>query len=91
MVANPKIAESYHRATLSFVHTEFDTAETFADIARSSKDATKTERNRKNARKGYDTALRFLATIVVGPDEMPGVQQRLDEVRGKLRALGETF
>ena len=91
MAVHPKATHSYQLATLSFIHTELETAETFADIALLSEDAAKTERNRKNARIGYDTALRFLATLSAGRDENRHLQQKLANVRSKLRVLGETF
>ena len=61
------------------------------DIALESDDSEKVARNRLNARKGYDTARRFLNAITLTPDEERLVQGKLDCVGSKVVELGESL
>jgi hypothetical protein len=87
--ANP--TERFHDATWSFINTELETAETFADIALESDDSEKVARNKGNTRKGYDTARRFLNAITLTPDEERLMQEKLDCLGSKLLELGESL
>ena len=92
--AHPNFLESVETAkakTVDFVRIELDTAETFADIALGASDEDKKERNRRNARKGFDTALHFLATVAPTPEEQEVITARIASVKSKLEKLGEKF
>jgi len=85
-----EIAERFRSTTLSFILSELEVADTFAQIALETDDRERALRNRQNARKGYDTALHFLATINVAPDERTQIEERLDPLKEKLLELGES-
>lgn len=83
--------EKFRSATLGFIHTELETAETFADLALQSDDAAKISRTRANARKGYEEARRFLAAISLTPQEEKTIASKMKTVESKLLELGETL
>ena len=83
--------ESQQVAGGQFLLVEIDTGKTFAHIAQST-GSTKSEkfvRNLKNARKAYDTAMRFRRTTVLDVDEKVAVDAKLKELRTLLQELGE--
>lgn len=75
-----------------FIRTELETAITFASVALDSGTEQKRQRNRKNARKAYDTALRFWRDDAFGQQPAPyGLLDRLGRCRHLLLQLGETI
>lgn len=83
--------ETFRNATLGFINTELETAETFADLALQSDDVEKISRTRANARKGYDEARRFLNAISLTPEEEKTIAGKMRTVESKLLELGETL
>jgi len=79
--------EIFLDSTLNFVLSELEISETFADIALNSDAGEKISRNRQNARKGYETALRFMAAIPA--DDRHKLHEKLDSLKSKLVELGE--
>jgi len=86
MVTYEQATKSFLDSTLGFVLTELETATAFADIALMSDDVHKTLRNRLNARKAYDTALRF--TRLLPDDDSGRIADKLDPLKSKLVELG---
>jgi len=76
---------------LQFLLVEIDTGLTFARIAHAAQgsSARKFERNLKNARKAYDSALRFRRTSVLEPEQKTAVDTKLEELKTALQGLGE--
>ena len=74
--------------SVEFVKTELETGITFADLALSAKYADKLERNRANARKAHDTALKFWSKLT--PEDAAELDATLKRLRSKLRDLGES-
>jgi hypothetical protein len=74
-----------------FVKTELQTGITFADLALSAKHKDRRERNTANARKAYDTALRFMDTVSPTPEIDADLNDRLQHLRAQLEKLGETI
>jgi len=87
MVTYEQATKSFLDSTLGFVLTELETATAFADIALMSDDVHKTLRNRLNARKAYETALRFMQ--VLPEDDRARLADKLDPLKLKLVELGE--
>jgi hypothetical protein len=77
---------------VELIKVDLETAFTFATIANDADgDAQKRERNTYNARRGYDTVLRYMKTAVMGADERTAINERAGELRDLLSGLGETF
>jgi len=87
MVNYAQATKSFWDSTLSFVLTELETANAFADIALKSDDAHRASRNRLNARKAYDTALQFMRLLP--DDDLGRLADKLDPLKLKLVELGE--
>ncbi len=76
---------------LSFLMTELDVGITFAKIALESGNEDTRTRNRRNARKAYDTALHFLPKIRETQAEDKQINGKLATLKTFLQSLGETF
>jgi len=93
MPEDKRVSDSILRANqarVDFIRSDLDAALTFAQIARESRDAEKTTRNTRNARLGYDTVVRFLHRTTLSMDEQVYVDEKLDQLRLALVALGES-
>ena len=78
-------------AGFQFLLVETDTGLTFARIAQAAQrnSPRKFERNLQNARKAYDSAMRFRRTAVLEAEQKTAVDTKLDQLKIALRALGE--
>lgn len=74
---------------LSCIHTELDTAETFADMALDDFETTPTIR--EHARRGYETAGHYLRAVTISLEEREDILRRRNSLRLKLEELGEEF
>jgi hypothetical protein len=72
-----------------FLRTEIMTGLTMSKVALEADQQDKVDRNRANARKAYDTALRFLATASLTNDEAQELKTKLAQLKSALRRLGE--
>jgi hypothetical protein len=79
------------RPGLEFLFVEIRTGMTFARIARDALpfENEKAERNRGNARKAYDTVLKFRGRVKMNSAANKALDAGLDELRTSLRTLGE--
>ena len=73
---------------VEFVMTELDVAITFCEVALSTSDPAKKERNIENALKGYETALRFSPKPQQSLKNDRQFQRRLGDLKGRLHQLG---
>ncbi len=86
-----ELQRQVHNAGANFLLTEIETSLTFARAALSAGDNfEKRERNRANARKGYDTLLGFCQRYAVPPSAEQDFADKLCHLRNALRTLGET-
>ena len=76
--------------TANFLKNELQTGITFADLALTARHEDRRERNKANARKAYDTALRFMSTGSPTPKITAEMEDRLEHLRAQLKKLGET-
>lgn len=79
------------KAAEKFLQTELETSITFAEAALSAgnNNLEKRERDRANARKGYDTILRFGRKYAVQPSAAEDFADRLRHLKSALHTLGE--
>lgn len=72
-----------------FLRAELLAGMTRAKIAQNATEDSKRERNRLEARKAYNTVLRFLPSAGLSQWERLGIDSKLTELRFVLQSLGE--
>ena len=78
-------------ADIKFLRAELVTGLTLCKIAREASHEDKRERNRLNARKAYDSILRFMPKADIVSEELNDIRLRLEQLRSELRLLGEAI
>jgi len=83
--------KSFDSVGVEFVFTELQTALTFVDLALSANpsETDKIAADTKNARIGYDSALRFRERVSLSESEEARFQAEIQKLRTALRNLGE--
>ena len=76
-------------AGTDFLHAELLVGLTRAKIAERAATESKRERNRVEARKAYDSVLRFLSAAALSQEEKEQIDSTLTELKFALRSLGE--
>lgn len=85
-------AARVNRAGADFLRIDVQTALTFSGIAlQSNSDEDKRRRNRKSARRGYDTILHLLEKVQLTTGEARSMSRNMTRLKSELRELGETF
>ena len=74
--------------TSGLMGADLDLALTCAQIALQTADREKAIRNRQNARKAYDAALRFMGSANLSRGERENVTQKLTNLKAVLAKLG---
>jgi hypothetical protein len=74
---------------IEFLRTELRTGLTMARIALEAESRNKVDRNRANARKAYDTALRFIAKTPLTDEEAEEIRAMITRLKLALAELGE--
>lgn len=74
---------------IEFIRAEALTGLTFARIALGSRHQDKIDRNRVNAKKAYDTLLRFMPRDNATTEEWDEVRAKIAELKTQLQRLGE--
>ena len=82
-IADPTLAE------VSFLRSELQVGFTLTRIALESTRRETTARNRANARKAYAAILRFFPKVKLSADETDEIKSLLEQLKSKLRRLGE--
>lgn len=80
-----------NEAEVESLRAELDTGLTMAQIALDASHAEKTERNRTNARKAYDSLLHFIPRTQLEPEIADEIDVKLEQLRLKLHELGEVL
>jgi hypothetical protein len=75
-------------AGLDFVLVELDLGATFCEVALSTRDHENKERNARNARKAYDSALYFLQKLSPDAAEQGLINEKFSRLNGLLERLG---
>ena len=74
-----------------FLKIDVQTALTFSGLALQSDNKEKTVRNRKNARRAYDTILHLSHRVTFTPGEEGYMQEMMSRLKNDLELLGEKF
>ena len=85
------LEKQFNRAGTQFLKVDVATALTFAETALGTQDAAKKRRNRKSARKAYDTVVRMAKKVTLSDQDSKELERGLHRLRANLRRLGETF
>jgi hypothetical protein len=80
-----------NRASVNFLKIDVATALTFSEIALQTPDSEKQRRNRRSARKAYDTVLRLMGRVSLTKDDAQSLSRNLQRLKSELVRLGETF
>jgi hypothetical protein len=83
--------DELNQKSADFLKVDVETALTFSEIAIQTFDPAKKQRNRKHARKGYDTILRFMSKVSLGDEDTDFLAERMQELKSNLQNLGEVF
>lgn len=72
-----------------FLRAELMVGLTRAKMAQKASTESKRERNRVEARKAYDSVLRFLSKAALSPEENKEIDSKLTELKFVLQSVGE--
>ena len=74
---------------VGFLRSELQVGLTLTRIAMDARHHDKSKRNCINARKAYDSVLRFLPNVSLSADESKEIASKLKQLRAELEVLGE--
>jgi len=74
-----------------FLKIDVETALIFCGLALETNNEEKKERNRKNARKAYDTILQLWGNVAFTPSQESYMHEMMHRLKGDLKRLGERF
>lgn len=74
---------------VGFLRSELLTGMTMSRIAMQSVHPDRVDRSRANAKKAYDSVIRFLPKAQLGNEEETEIRNRLAELKSALQLLGE--
>jgi hypothetical protein len=76
---------------VDFLFTECGLGVTFLNLADNTSIPETAQRNRENARKAYDTILRYMPKLVLSAAESQFIEKKLSALKTRLEAAGEQF
>jgi hypothetical protein len=85
------LAERVNRTQLDFLKLEIAVGRTFSSLALETNDTEKRARNRRAARKAFDTVLRFRDQIALTRDDTRWLNENLLRLKRELAMLGEVL
>ncbi len=80
-----------NRVNIDFLKIDVQTALTFSRLAQQSAPGEKRDRNRRNARRGYDTILRLIEKVCLSDSDAKSIGGQLLRLKSELEQLGEIF
>lgn len=83
--------EKLNRTGTEFLKTDLKTLLTFTSSALQTDNPEKRTRQRRVARKGYDTVLRLLKKVTLTKDDAVFISKHLRRLKSELKTLGEVF
>jgi hypothetical protein len=84
-----KTGQQLNSTNVDFLKIDVETALTFTKIALEADDREKRDRNRKNARKAYDTILHLRNKVEFSPSQDKYMNEKLERLKRDLITLGE--
>ena len=88
MIRNATPTEIPNEAGLGFVLIELDLGATFCELALSTQNEKNKERNTRNGRKAYDSALHFLQRVSPDSAEQTLINEKFSHLNELLEQLG---
>jgi hypothetical protein len=88
MIGNATPTEIPNEAGLDFVLVELDLGATFCELALSTHNEVNRERNTRNGRKAYDSALHFLQRLSPDGAEQTLINKKFSRLNELLERLG---
>ena len=86
-----RLEQQFNRTGTDFLKIDVATGLTFAQTALSTDDLTKKQRNRRSARKAYDTVLRMAKKVTLQEQDAKELEYGLSKLKADLIQLGEQF
>jgi hypothetical protein len=81
----------HNKTGTDFLKADLEAALTFADIARTAEDAEERERNRRAARRAYDTIVRLINKVELNSEDANVMRSKLARLKSDLSEMDETF
>lgn len=78
-----------NKVSADFLKVDLQAGLTFASLALEADDGGKKERNRRSARKAYDTIMRLIDRVTLAEEEAESLRQDLERLKSNLIRLGE--
>jgi len=91
MADRASLKELSNRSGVDFVTTDLDLGLTFSHMARGLLTQETKDRSRRNARRAYDTVVRFRDRVSPTPAEALSIVKKLARLKSELEQLGECF
>ncbi len=90
-----ELEKEWNRSGFAFISTDLQTSLTFATLAIQARDDNeKRQRNRTNARRGYDAVVYFMKKFdrdTISAPELTDIEDKLRRLKLTLLELGEDF
>lgn len=83
--------ERINRAGAEFLKLDVETALTFLLTARQSADESRRQRNRRAARRAYDTVVRLIERLKLSDEDRRTLALGLEQIRSELKSFGEVL
>lgn len=83
--------EDFNRTMTDFLKVDVSTGLTFTELALTTEDPEKKRRNRKSARRAYDTVTKQMKKVHPSDRDMEELDANLDRLRAELTQLGEVL
>jgi hypothetical protein len=85
------MGQQLNATNADFLKIDVQTALTFTGLALETDNEEKKIRNRKNARKAYDTILHLWDNVTFTPTDEGYMHEKMGRLKGDLELLGEKF
>jgi uncharacterized protein YicC (UPF0701 family) len=85
------IGEQLNATNADFLKIDVETALTFSGLALQTDNREKRDRNRKNARKAYDSILRLWDGVTFTPSQEGYIHEMMSRLKDDLEFLGDKF
>jgi len=81
----------FNKTRVNFLKVDLETALTFAGIAMRAENSMKKARNRRSARRAYDTVVRLIDSVDLPDEDAQLLARKLTRLKSELVSLGEVF